>query len=140
MSKFFPILFLLICFLSTGGCARVSETAKIVWGSSTRALEEARTDAKTKTYSCTFSQCFDQVLKIATEEKYTVFIQDRVHGRVVVMGVRGNLNTTEVGIFFDELDESRVKIDVTSLSTTAKIKVAEALFTALSKELKETVS
>ena len=50
---------------------------------------------------------------------------------MVVMGVHGCVNTTEIGIFFDELSDTQTRIEVTSLSTNAKRKVSKALFHGL---------
>ena len=41
------------------------------------------------------------------------------------------VNTTEIGIFFDELSDTQTRIEVSSLSTNAKRKVSKALFHGL---------
>ncbi|MBI5415562.1 MAG: hypothetical protein HZA29_01985, partial [Candidatus Omnitrophica bacterium] len=45
----------------------------------------------------------------------------------------GNVDTTEVGIFFDEVSPSTVRVEISSLSSTAKRRVAAAVFNALDK-------
>lgn len=60
-------------------------------------------------------------------------MKDPHRRHIVVIGIAGNVNTTEVGIFFDEVGPSSVKIDITSLSSTAKRKVAKAVFDELDK-------
>lgn len=134
------------------------ETAKFIWGSSVKRLEEARVDAIKGTYRCSFNDCYDSVLTLARSEpvyvkKYNedgkeiddkgnvkapdpvgffdVFINDRVKKRIVVMGIKGNVDTTEVGIFFSQPNLTTVKLEVSSLSSNAKRKVAEAIFTEL---------
>ena len=47
------------------------------------------------------------------------------------MGIKGNVDTTEVGIFFTQSNHTTVKLDVSSLSSSAKRKVAEAVFKEL---------
>ena len=124
----------IVLILPLSGCASVADPLKMIWGSSTKALQEARADSISKTYPCHFDECFDAVLKIAGEEKYKVFMKDRVKGLIDVIGVKGNVNTTEVGIFLDELNADQTKIDIASLSTTAKTKVARAVFDGLDKK------
>ena len=118
------------------GCAHLVESSKTVWGSSTRALEQARTEALKRSYRADFGECFDSVLAIVKESGYTIFIQDRVQRHIVVIGIPGNVDTTEVGIFFDPQMDGKVKIDISSLSSTAKAKVAEAIFPELDKKFK----
>lgn len=130
---------LCIC-LSSFGCARAVETTKVIWGSSTKALEEARADALSQKYLCFYTECFDAVLSVSKEAQYEIFIRDRIKGHIVVMGIPGSINTTEVGIFFDALDEKKVKIDISSLSTKAKTEVAKVIFLDLDKKFQKEVS
>lgn len=138
------IIFKKICLgcllLALTGCAGVCETAKKVWGSSTQALEEARVDGISKVYNCTFDECFEaalsldrnnESLKSKTLKFYEVFIRDRIKSLIIVMGIEGNVDTTEVGIFFSRLSPQMTKIEISSLSTTAKEKVARAVFAEL---------
>ena len=127
----------IIFILSLGGCAVITEPFKVIWGSSTHALEGARDRGISITYSCDFDACYDAVLAIAKERKYVIFINERLKRRMVVMDIPGNVNTTEVGIFFSELKKSQVKIDISSLSSTAKEKVAKVIFEGLDKRFKE---
>jgi hypothetical protein len=157
------ILFLIVLLIVyAGGCTHITETVKVIWGSSTKALERARKEALTKTYVCSFQECFDAVLTLAfkdgswsqpVEEElqegsegeeegkkieklepathFAVFIKNTKKRYIVVMGVRGSVDTTEVGIFFDELTESTVKLEVASLSSNAKRAVSEIVFKEL---------
>jgi len=59
---------------------------------------------------------------------FDVFINNRVKRHIVVMGIAGNVDTTEVGIFFSQPTLTTVKLEVSSLSSNAKRKVAEAVF------------
>ncbi|OGX36391.1 MAG: hypothetical protein A3C36_02145 [Omnitrophica WOR_2 bacterium RIFCSPHIGHO2_02_FULL_52_10] len=147
----------------TSGCAHITETVKALWGSSTKALEEARADALTRTYACQYQECFDAVLALAYQDDewleppeeaaedeqeqegeeelevkkskpsghFAVFIKNFKKKHIVVMGVPGNVDTTEVGIFFNELVDSTVKLEVTSLSSSAKRTVSEIVFREL---------
>ncbi len=123
-------------FFSIVGCARLADTPKVLWGSSTRALEEAREEALRKTYQTNFGECFEAVLTIARESGHTIFIQDRRKRHMILMGVKGNVGTTEVGIFFEESPGPQTTVDITSLSTTAKEKVAKVIFEELDKKFK----
>jgi hypothetical protein len=67
-------------------------------------------------------------IKVIKKQKWVIFQKDEIKGFIVVMGIHGNVNTTEVGIFFDELSDNQTRIEISSLSTTAKRKVAKGLF------------
>ena len=134
----------IIFILGLGGCAVITEPFKVIWGSSTHALEGARDRAISKTYSGDFDTGYDAVLKIVKERRYVLFINERSKGRMVVMGIPGNVNTTEVGIFFNvplllrkSVKKSEIKIDISSLSSTAKERVAQAIFEELDKKFQE---
>ena len=144
MKKHLKFLILLVS-LPLCSCAPVAETTKTLWGSSTRALENARTEAISKIYSCTIDECFDGALSLGrnyenlkpiNDKFYDVFLQDRIKSHMVVMGIKGNVNTTEVGIFFSQISETKTKIEITSLSSNAKQKVADALFEELDFKFK----
>lgn len=166
-------IFWVCSFLFFTGCAQVTETAKTIWGSSTADLERARADGLRKTYTCSFTECYEAVLGLArTEEEkeakakreeeakkeaeegkepeagqelapeqkpvadgkfFDVFLKDPRQKHIVVIAITGNVDTTEVGIFFDETAPSTIKIEISSLSSTAKRRVAKAVFEALDK-------
>ena len=64
---------------------------------------------------------------------FDVFLKNFRQKHIVVIGIAGNVDTTEVGIFFEEAGPSAVKIEISSLSSTAKRRVAQAVFEALDK-------
>ena len=126
---------IIICIFFCNGCTQqVMEPFKTVWGSSTRALDHARDEALSKTYSCNLDSCYDAVVNIVKKAEYEIFINDREKEHIVVMGIKGNVNTTEVGIFFDITDTPKIKIDISSLSSSAKEKVAQVIFGGLDKK------
>ena len=78
--------------------------------------------------------------ELASEQKpaadgkfFDVFLRDSRQKHIVVIGIAGNVDTTEVGIFFEEAGPSAVKIEISSLSSTAQKRVAQAVFEALDK-------
>jgi len=107
------------------------EVGKTIWGSSTRALEQARDKASSKTYDKSYWDCVRSSMAVVGKNNWVIFEKDEVKGYMVVMGVKGCVNSTEIGIFFDELSDTQTRIEVTSLSTNAKRKVARALFHGL---------
>ena len=174
-----PNFSIFILMLTLFGCSGVVETTKKIWGSSTEALENARVDAISQKFSCSFDECFELVLAMKhkkakvtlqykapgyletpqpiepekkmdvtvgsdgvlntqpTEDEgfFDIFIQDRIKGMIIVYGIEGNVNTTEVGIFFSSISSKTTKIEVTSLSSSAKEKIAEYVFNYLNKKL-----
>jgi len=166
MNNNIQIIYVLCILLAFSGCSYVTETAKVILGTSTRALEQARDEALHKTYQCTLEECFDGVLALARsgyvyvraadkgdvshdDEKiievpqdgyYDVFLKDRFKRHIIVMGIAGNVNTTEVGIFFSRVSPAIVKVEVSSLSSSAKRKVAEAVFSEFDRRFSITAN
>ena len=124
-----------VLVLIFSGCASIHEAGKTVWGSSIRQLEKHRAQAISRTYHKGYWDCSQATLKVIEENKYTIFQKDEIKGYIVIMGVPGYVDTTEVGIFFVEVSDNEVRIELSSLSTNAKRAVAKALFKALDKAL-----
>jgi len=158
--KLFTPIVILSFSVIVSGCAFVTETSKTIWGSSTRALENARDEAISKSFVCSLDECFEMVLSLGevqveieqiedeagqaeTKETitrpkfYNVFLKNRVKRHIVVIGVPGSVNTTEVGIFFDKNDDSSVKMEISSLSRHAKRRVAKDVFAELGQHFSE---
>jgi hypothetical protein len=120
------------CTALNNGLDNTVEFGKTIWGSSTRALEAARDKAVTKTYDKSYWDCVRSAIAVADKKNHwVIFKKDEIKGYMVVMGVKGCVNTTEIGVFFDELSDTQTRIEITSLSTNAKRKVAKALFHGL---------
>lgn len=112
------------------GCSPV-EVVKTVWGSSTRALEKARETALTRTYDQKYWDTVRHSIEAIDKFGWTVFMKDETKGYLVVMRVPGAVDTTEIGIFFVEVSENETRVEIASLSTSAKRIVARQLFNAL---------
>ncbi len=128
------------------GCAQVTEVGRTIWGTSTRALTDARIDAIVLNYECFYDECYKAVLGLTSdqliedkfkEKTFKLFHENYIKGYIVIMGVEGNVDTTEVGIFFSHIKENVTKIEVSSLSTTAKEKVAHIINKNLSQTFKK---
>lgn len=131
MKKMMCIIFL---SMLVSGCAAVntgSEFAKQIWGSSTKALEEARATAIIKKYYQPYWDVVKAAREVINNQGYVIFKNDEVKGYYVLMGVKGSVNTTEVGVFFVEENDHQTRIEIASLSTNAKRIVAKNLFHGL---------
>lgn len=117
------------------GCAQTAEFSKTVWGSSTRSLEKARVNALVRNYDQSVSRCYDEVIKASEESKFQIFIDNKPKATIVLMGITGAVNTTEVGIFFSELADGQTKVYISSLSSNAKRIVANKIFAHLDEVL-----
>ncbi len=120
-------LMLLLSIVFISACSPV-EIAKTVWGSSTRALEKSRIDAVTKTYDKSYWETLRATIDVIAKQGWTVFKKDEVQGYVVLVGIPGSVDTTEVGVFVVELSPTQARIEIASLSTTAKRMVSKRLF------------
>ena len=125
------LILFFISFFALGGCSGILDTPKTLWGSSTRALEHARAEAISQTFNCSFRECYEAASDALNKLGYKIFIDDYVHQHLVVMGIPGSVDTTEVGIFFSDIDDKKIRIDISSLSSHAKHTVAEHTFRLL---------
>ena len=64
MNRLLSVLTIIFFLMSVSSCSQVTEITKTLWGSSTRALEEARQEAISKTYQCSYAECFEAVLRL----------------------------------------------------------------------------
>ena len=141
MNKIYLIIGVVVLL---SGCTPL-EMGRTVWGSSIRSLEEARGDGFQKTYVCRFDECFDAVLTLDRKkeaeanlkETFAVFMKDRVRSVIVAIGIFGQVDTTEVGIFFDRVEDGKYAVEISSLSTAAKEKVALLVFNKLNESFQE---
>ena len=113
------------------GCSTVGEVSKTIWGSSTRVLEQERINALTKVYDKDYWTILKTAVTYLENKGYIVFKKDEVRGVLIVMGVPGAVNTTEVGVFFVELNDNQTRVELTSLSTNAKRLLSNSLFHGL---------
>ena len=124
------------------GCGGVQECAKTLWGSSTRALEAARADGIRRYARCSYRECFQSVQSFIAREAKTpsqpeglvMFAESQARRYIVVMGIPGSIDTTEVGIFFEPVDEDWTIIDISSLSSSAAAMLSEMLLPALEQD------
>ena len=136
----FFFLFIFPFFLY--GCQHLMETPKVIWGSSLKELEDARVHADKRTYFCRFEDCYNAILaldrshpgKPFTKKFFDIFMKDPIRGVIVVMGIQGNIDTTEVGIFLREHKDNSLDVEVTSCSSSAQEKAAAAIFLELDKQ------
>lgn len=136
MKIYAKFLVLLLVALIATGC----ETFKAVLGTSIRHLEEARETALSASYDCDLDECFDAVLSLSRNEAmgdplggkkaFEVFSKDRIRSYIVLMGIEGNIETTEVGVFLTPKKKG-VDIDISSLSSSAQERAATAIFNEL---------
>lgn len=126
---------MMIMIFGLCGCQFLKNTVDNLWdfpktflGTSTRALEKARDNAITKTYDKGYWDCFRTALKVVMRRQLVVFQKDEIRGFMVIMGIPGAVDTTEVGVFFVELNDHQTRLEISSLSTNAKRLLAKALF------------
>lgn len=140
--------------VGASGCT-LREAAKKVIGHSTQTLEEeSRANAISRTFVCSYQDCFNAILSMAREKEsnipwerlpypntgdFDVFMSDLYSNPpyIIVIGIEGNINTTEVGIFLNRTTRETIRVDVSSLSTTAKQKVADLVFQRLVLEFQQ---
>ena len=134
------ILFAVCCLLTASliGCAMLKESAKEFVGVSTKVLAEKRKNAIKKTFTYDFNTCYDKVKNILKRIGCYIYAED-VKNKMIAFYVSES-DTTDVGIFFEEIDANNTWVEVSSPSTYAKEFIADTVFKALGPQEKEAVS
>lgn len=73
-----------------------------------------------------------------TVTELQVFLKDRRRQVIVLMGIPGSVDTTEVGIFFNGLTSDVTEIEISSLSRQARDTTAQLFFPRLEQAFGET--
>ncbi len=68
------------------------------------------------------------------DKPFKLFIKDRSRRLLVVMGVPGSVDSTEVGVFFEPAGDGQVVLEIASLSSHAAAAAAEIIFTDLERK------
>ncbi|HLF17994.1 MAG TPA: hypothetical protein VI749_03755 [Candidatus Omnitrophota bacterium] len=142
-------LFIIIALMMPlQGCS-VKEAAKRIVGTSTQTLQDkASQDGISKAFHCSYEDCFEAIMRLGRykpsakpwvkppeidEGVFDIFMSDLYASPpyIIVMGVEGSVNTTEVGIFFTRTSLETIRVDVSSLASTAKRTVARIVFEEL---------
>jgi hypothetical protein len=121
-----PFYFLLFTIV---GCTSLKENARGFLGLSTKALEEARSDAITRTFNYDYAVSYDKVKAALKEIGSYIYAQDKQ--RRMIAAYVSEYDTTPVGLFFKEIDAGHTEIQVSSQSTYAKEAVAKDVFSVL---------
>jgi hypothetical protein len=121
------------------GCSIIKEVTRGFVGISTKALEDARGQAITKTFKYNYNTCYDKVKAALTAIGSYIYAEDKNKHMIAIFVSK--TDTTAVGIFLKEIDANNTQVEVSSLSTYAKETVAKGVFSFLegtfkSKEMK----
>ena len=125
------VFFLLLPLFT--GCATLKELPKKVWGSSTQALEQARAEGVSNTFSLDYETSFNKVIEILKKMDCYIHIKNKKRHLIVAMKFQGPDDTTEVGIFFREKDPQVTEIELSCLSSSLLNYASEKIFSMMDK-------
>ena len=144
MSKFLVSLVALGVLASLSGCA-VKDAVKKVAGTSTSTLQENRAQGLSQTFFCTYQDCYNAIIALGRRPDpvkpwihddspdpgvFTIFMSDLYANPpyIILMGIEGSVDTTEVGVFLERLTDDTIRVDVSSLASGAKRTAAQIIF------------
>lgn len=138
--KFHILVKILLIIVIVSGCARISETSKVIAGTSTRALYEARASGKSQIFNLDLKTCYDKTILMLKKKKAYIYLHSLKEKRIVAMNFKGFNNTTEVGIFFSEINPSSTKLEISCLSTPLLEYASQEIFSGFQdKKTSETI-
>lgn len=125
---FFVLSAVMLFFLN--GCATIKDAPKGFLGISTRALEESRGDAVSKTFEFDYDICYNKTLEALSQIDSRVYAKDPKKDLVAVYVTEED--TTPIGFFFTKVEAGKTKVEIASPSFFAKERMARRIFAILS--------
>ena len=102
-------------------------------GTSLDNIELSREKATVKIVDRSAIKVREDIRILAEKNEWVLFQYDEEAKCLVIMGVPQGTDTTETGIFVTEVEDSKTKIEVTSLNRKQQALVAKSLFELLDK-------
>ena len=128
---------LLVCVFLNGCATSTKEMLRCIIGNSTKELEDSRKDAVTKVFDYSYEICFAKVEKILKDMPNLSIYSKDTH-MIALFYTRSS--TTEVGVFFTEIDPTHTKVEISSASPSTKEWIAKNLFSETVLKEKEKAS
>jgi len=132
------IIGILILFLIFGHTDPV-EVTKQIMGVSIKSLKEEQIGGESKVFNYDYNFCYEKTLEVLREMGVYVFQKNKGEHYIVAMNFdkifKKCINTTEVGIFFEEMENKRTKIDITCGNLHLVKFASEEIFSRLKKKL-----
>ncbi|KJJ83242.1 membrane or secreted protein [Candidatus Omnitrophus magneticus] len=125
---------IIILSLIASGCASYKPGLSSMWGADYNELSKVKRDGVTKEINMPIDKTFDEVLKIAGENKLTVFKKDSKKKFLILIGFPKQTNTTRVGVFFEPINNSSTIITLSSLSSATLVKAKKIIFENIKPE------
>ncbi len=147
------LLSFITVLLFIAGCAHGPiETTKRFLGVSTQDLENARDKGVFWVYYANVDDCFDASIKAVRDMGGLVYMRNKPKKMIVAMDFEYErrsvsedekiikpldeiIDTTEIGIFFESVDQDKTKVVLSSLSSSLLADIADNFFNALKDNL-----
>lgn len=122
-------ILLLVSLFVLSGCANIKEGVKGFAGTSTKILEEKRSEAAVKLFNYDYNTCYSKVEGVLIDMKAYIYAKDTSKKLIAIY--LSEEDTTPVGIFFKEIDKTKTQVEVSSCSSYAKFFISKKIFSAL---------
>jgi len=127
--KISKILLFSTCVLMLSGCSTIKESVKCGLGVSTKVLKTGRQTAIKKKFNLSYAVCHAKVRKILKDSSTYIYAENSKEKLIAIYV--SSIETTPVGIFFNEIDSNCTEIEISSPSSSAKELIANRIFTML---------
>ncbi|MFH1837633.1 MAG: hypothetical protein ABH862_05935 [Candidatus Omnitrophota bacterium] len=120
------VLIVLLFAFIVSGCCRFDSCSLL--GTNISDLKQARSEGKFKIFDGKISDVFDQVKTKLENNDLKIYQMNKKDGYMVIMGLNKQVDTTRVGIFFEDAGNDQTKVTLSSLSHSALVKIEKMLF------------
>ena len=110
------------------GCATNSNIIGSIMGTNIEDLRASISNGTAKTYNLSYSDIYNKMLQVTDDEGLKVYQSSFQDGYIIVINLPKQIDTTRIGIFFDNTTDSKTTVTLTSLSPTALSQAEEIFF------------
>jgi hypothetical protein len=111
------------------GCAGMKEVVRSVAGTSTREVEKSRKNSIKKVFKCDYFTCYAKTQDALKRIGAYVYAEDKEKDLIAIYV--SEKDTTPVGLFFQDIDNTHTQIEISSPSSFARDSIAEKIFANL---------
>jgi len=122
------LLLVLSSILITSGCSHFHLNFRDFLGDSIKDLKRARSTGKVQIFDGSYSEVFSKITTKLEKKSIKIYLSNEKEGYIITMGFTKQVNTTRVGIFFEDEEDNKIKVTLSSLSEGALVKAEKIIF------------
>lgn len=129
MRSYATLLVCLFLLFIIFGCAQIKEAARGFAGTSTKVLEDNRSQALKQNFHYSYNVCYAKIKTVLKEKGSYIYREDAK--QQLIAAYLSSDDATPVGLFLKRVDDNNTLVEVSSPSTYAKEVIFKYLISGL---------